>query len=36
MKYTVEMASGGTIYIQSPMKIDSGISIILRLFLSEI
>jgi hypothetical protein len=31
MKYTVQMASGGMIYILSFMKIGSGIQVILRL-----
>jgi hypothetical protein len=30
MKYTVEMASGGMIYIPSFMKIGSGIQLILK------
>jgi hypothetical protein len=30
MKYTVEMASGGMIYIPSLMTIGSGIRVILR------
>jgi hypothetical protein len=32
MKYTVEMASYGMIYLLSYMKIDPGIEVILRLF----
>jgi hypothetical protein len=31
MKYTIEMASDGMIYIPSFMKIGSGIQVILRL-----
>jgi hypothetical protein len=31
MKYTVEMASGGMIYIPSLMTIGSGIRVILRI-----
>jgi hypothetical protein len=35
MKYTVEMASHGMIYIPSFMKIGSGIQVILRLLLRQ-
>jgi hypothetical protein len=30
MKYTVEMASGGVIYIRNLMKIGSGVRVIFR------
>jgi hypothetical protein len=35
MKYTVEMASDGMLYIPSFMKIGSGIQVILRLLFEQ-
>jgi hypothetical protein len=36
MKRAVEMSSGGMIYVQSSMKIDTGVQAILRFCLSNL